>query len=247
MNNLLLENIINKKLNTHLFQDSIPNGLQVEGKSKIHKILCGVTACQKLLDIAVIDHYDAIIVHHGYFWDNENKTIRGIKRNRLKTILLNDINLYSWHLPLDAHKTLGNNARIAYELNIQICGNITTFVMWGNFCTPMYGNDLVKQITLKFNRIPLYLPSKTNQKIKKIAWCSGKGQSFIYQAVDYGIDAFITGEVSEETFHFAYENNIHFFSAGHHATECFGIQELGLWLQKNYNLNIKFINIFNPI
>ncbi|QCI26764.1 Nif3-like dinuclear metal center hexameric protein [Buchnera aphidicola (Thelaxes californica)] len=247
MNNFLLESLINEKLNSNIFQDVVPNGLQIEGKSEIQKILCAVTACQAVLDIAVLEKYDAIIVHHGYFWKNEDNIIKGIKRNRLKTILSNDINLYCWHLPLDDHKTLGNNVQIAKQLQIKIFGKIAPYVLWGKFDIPILACDLKQKITKVFGRIPFHCGGQYNKKIKTIAWCSGKGQNFINIAANSKMDAFLTGEVSEETVHIAKENNMHFFSAGHHATECAGIQYLGSWIKKKYNLNVNFINIFNPI
>lgn len=247
MNNIILEKIINNKLNSNKYYDFSPNGLQIEGRSNIKKIITGVSACQILLDKAVEYNADAIIVHHGYFWKKDPLTIKGIHRKRLKTILSNNINLYSWHLPLDGCKTLGNNIQIAKKLKIKIQGEITQFLMWGYLKKSITGKKLSNIIATKFSRIPFYYNCSNKSKIRKIAWCSGKGQSFISHAAQFGVDAFLTGEVSEETIHLIREYKLHFFSAGHHATEKDGIKQLGNWIIKNYHLDVIFIDVDNPI
>ncbi|CAL4321127.1 GTP cyclohydrolase 1 type 2 [Buchnera aphidicola (Periphyllus testudinaceus)] len=247
MKNTILEKIINKKLNSCKFKDSTYNGLQIEGCKNIKKIITGVTACQLLLNEAIKNKAQAIIVHHGYFWDNDPKCIRGFLRTRLKTILSNNINLYSWHLPLDANLKISNNFYIGKTLNINIKGTLNPYLWWGNFKNFISGKELYKKIYSIFKRKPIYI-SNTNKKIKSVAWCSGKGQKFIHKVLESNIDCFITGEISEETTHYARESNIHFFSAGHHATEIGGIKLLSKWLSINYtDLNIKFINIHNPV
>ncbi|MCW5197703.1 Nif3-like dinuclear metal center hexameric protein [Buchnera aphidicola] len=247
MNNKLLEKIINKKLNSKSFHDSTYNGLQIEGCKKIKKIITGVTACQILLDISVKYRAEAIIVHHGYFWKNDPKCIHNFTRKRLQTILSNNINLYSWHLPLDAHLKLGNNAYIEKSLKIDKKKIITPYLWSGQFKNKISGKKLYKKIFSIFKRKPIYIPENTNKKISSIAWCSGKGQNLILKVIQHKIDCFLTGEISEETTHYARESNIHFFSIGHHASETGGIQLLSNWLSKKYqNLNIKFINVDNP-
>ncbi|WWO98731.1 MAG: Nif3-like dinuclear metal center hexameric protein [Candidatus Dasytiphilus stammeri] len=248
MRNIELEKLINKQLNSANFHDYVPNGLQVTGREEIKIIITGVTACQALLDQAVSNHADAIIVHHGYFWKNELPLIQGIKRQRLKTLLLNDINLYSWHLPLDAHPKLGNNAQLAKILDIKVQGEIVPFLCWGTFLQPLTSEALIKRITAKLGRIPLYFAdNQAPSLISSVAWCTGGGQKFINEAANFCVDAFITGEASESTIHSARENKLHFFAAGHHATERGGIQALTKWLEKNYNFNITFIDIYNPV
>ncbi|XRX42885.1 MAG: Nif3-like dinuclear metal center hexameric protein [Buchnera aphidicola (Tetraneura sorini)] len=247
MNNFILENIINKKLNSKNFNDFAPNGLQIEGCSKIEKIIFGVTACQKLLDFAVKTKSHAVIVHHGYFWKNESRSITGMKKNRIKTILVNNINLYSWHLPLDVHPKIGNNVQIAKKLNIKILGTFSKFGLFGKFNNHISGEKLCELIQNKFGKKPIYCYGENSpKKINTVAWCSGKGQSYIYKALNLQVDAYITGEISEDTMHCANENNIHFFSIGHHASEKFGILELSNWVCSKYNLDCKFVNINNP-
>ncbi len=246
MKNFFLEDIINKKLLSEKYKDTVPNGLQIEGRETVKKIITGVTACQALLDKALFYNADAIIVHHGYFWKNESKYIHNIQRKRLKTILSNDINLYSWHLPLDIHPQLGNNAQIAKKLNICIKGNILPYVFWGVIKNKITGVDFAKKIEEKFKKYPIHLYENAPFYINRIAWCSGKGQSFIKEACKFGIDAFLTGEISEETAHVAKEFGVHFFSLGHHNTEKDGIKSLGEWLHIEYDLNVNFIDIYNP-
>jgi len=246
MNNFFLENLINKKLSSDQYHDTVPNGLQIEGTHTVKKIITGVTACQSLLDKALVYKADTIIVHHGYFWKNESRCIHNMQRIRLKTILSHDINLYSWHLPLDIHPELGNNAQIAKKLNIDIQGNILPYVFWGTVKNKITGFELANKIEEKFKKYPIHLYENAPPYITRIAWCSGKGQGFIKQAYIFGIDAFLTGEISEETIHISKELGIHFFALGHHATEKDGIKSLGEWLHNTYNLNVNFIDIYNP-
>ncbi|AAO27004.1 conserved hypothetical protein [Buchnera aphidicola str. Bp (Baizongia pistaciae)] len=247
MNNFELEKIVNKKLNSNQYNDVIPNGLQIEGRPKIKKIVTGVTACQLLIDLAISNNAHGIIVHHGLFWDNHPKIIKGIYRHRIKSILANNINLYSWHFPLDVHPILGNNAQIGHILNINVRGYIKSCVPWGMLKEPIKSKDMSQLITQKFHRVPFYYGNNITQNIHKIAWCSGKGQKFINFIPEYGVDTFLTGEVSEETIHFAHENKLHFFSIGHHASEINGIKALTNWLKIKFSLDINFINIDNPI
>ncbi|VFP81484.1 Nif3-like dinuclear metal center hexameric protein [Buchnera aphidicola] len=249
MNNFFLEKIVNKKLNNDKYKnDYSPNGLQVEGASEIKRIVTGVTACKNLLNMAVKYHADAVIVHHGYFWKNQEKKILGMYKNRLKILLSNNINLYSWHLPLDLHPKIGNNTQLGKILNISIYDYISPYVPIGKFKKKHTVESLKKVITKKLNRKPFHYGKTGPKYIHNIAWCTGKGQNFFNQAISSNIDAYLTGEVSEETIHIAEENNIHFFSLGHHATEKSGIYLLGKWLsKKDKDLNIKFIDVYNPI
>ncbi|WP_338570140.1 type 2 GTP cyclohydrolase I [Erwinia billingiae] len=246
MRNTELEQIVNQLLNTAAFKDYGPNGLQVEGRSEVKKIVTGVTACQALLDEAVRLNADAVLVHHGYFWKNEASVIKGMKRNRLKTLLANDINMYGWHLPLDAHPQLGNNSRLASLLGIEIKGEIEELLPWGELKEPLTGNQFAQRISQVLGREPLHCGDNAPESIRRIAWCSGGGQGFIDAAAAFGVDAFFSGEVSEQTIHSAREQGLQFFAAGHHATERCGIQALGEWLAENHNLDVTFIDIPNP-
>ena len=246
MRNTELEQVVNQQLNTPAFSDYVPNGLQVEGREEIKKIVTGVTACQALLDEAVRLEADAVLVHHGYFWKSEAPVIKGMKRNRLKTLLANDINLYGWHLPLDAHPELGNNAQLAKMLGITVLGEVMPLVPWGELTEALTGEQLAERISRVLGRKPLHCGDNAPRLIRRVAWCSGGGQGFIDAAAAFGVDAFITGEVSEQTIHSAREQGLHFFAAGHHATERGGIKALGEWLAENHGLDVTFIDIANP-
>lgn len=177
MKNTELEQLINEKLNSAAISDYAPNGLQVEGKETVQKIVTGVTASQALLDEAVRLQADAVIVHHGYFWKGESPVIRGMKRNRLKTLLANDINLYGWHLPLDAHPELGNNAQLAALLGITVMGEIEPLVPWGELAMPVPGLELASWIEARLGRRPLWCGDTGPDTIKRVAWCTGGGQA----------------------------------------------------------------------
>lgn len=246
MRNTELEKIVNQQLNTAAFKDYGPNGLQVEGRSEVKKIVTGVTACQALLDEAVRLEADAVLVHHGYFWKNEPSVIKGMKRHRLKTLLANDINMYGWHLPLDAHPQLGNNAQLAKLFGIEIRGEVEELLPWGELTNPLTGEQLAQRIHQVLGREPLHCGDNAPKLIRRVAWCSGGGQGFIDAAAAFGVDAFISGEVSEQTIHSAREQGLHFFAAGHHATERCGIQALGDWLAESHGLDVTFIDISNP-
>ncbi|HAB73962.1 type 2 GTP cyclohydrolase I, partial [Pantoea septica] len=230
MNHYELEKIVNQQLNSGAFSDYAPNGLQVEGRTEVKTLITGVTASQALVDEAVARNADAILVHHGYFWKSEPAVIKGMKRNRLRALLANDINLYGWHLPLDAHPTLGNNAQLAKLLDIEVKGEVQPLVFWGELTTPLSGEALAQRIEEKLGRTPLHCGDNAPAQIRRVAWCSGGGQGFIDSAAAFGVDAYITGEVSEQTIHSAREQGLHFFAAGHHATERGGIKALGEWL-----------------
>lgn len=248
MKNFELEQIINDLLQTSLYRDFAPTGIQVQGKTEIKKIITGVTACQLLLDEAVRLSADAIIVHHGYFWKNEPITITGIKYQRLKTLLRHDINLFAYHLPLDGHNELGNNVILANNLGIKVDerADITNLLFTGELIESISAFMFKQQVESLLNHPVLFCGDNAPKVIKRIAWCSGGGQDYIEQAGLQGIDAFLTGEVSERTIHIAREYGINFYAAGHHATERYGIKALGEWLAKNYDLDVTFVDIDNP-
>ena len=250
MNNLELERLLNEKLSTDRINDYAPNGLQVEGKAEIQKIITGVTASQPLIDYAVAQQADAILVHHGYFWKSENPCIRGMKGKRIKTLLVNDINLYGYHLPLDVHPELGNNAKLAQLLGISdlqpLENSATSIPVWGTLKDPVTAEEFAHRIEQVLHRKPLICTENGPHLIRKVGICTGGGQGYIDLAAAQGCDAFITGEVSEQTIHSAREQGIHFFAAGHHATERYGIKALGEWLAAEYGLDVEFKDIDNP-
>jgi dinuclear metal center YbgI/SA1388 family protein len=243
--------LLNETLQPDSIQDNCPNGLQVEGRSEIQRILTGVTASQALLDVAVMEKVDAVLVHHGYFWRQQSPVVVGMQRQRLKTLLGHDLNLLAYHLPLDIHPQLGNNAQLAHRLGINaaepLSGCQPLGIVWqGELATPLRGAEFAAQLEQQLGRSPLHCDPLTLPLIRRVAWCTGGGQSYILNAAAHGVDAFITGEVSEQTVHVAREMGLHFYAIGHHASERYGIKALGEWLAQQQGFTVQFVDIDNP-
>lgn len=248
--NVALQDYLNELLNSSQISDYCPNGLQVEGKREIQKIVTGVTASQALLDKAIAQQADAILVHHGYFWKGEDATVTGMKYRRIKSLMDHNINLFAYHLPLDVHPTLGNNAQLAALLgisNVEAMAGVKPegVVMTGQFTTPVQAHSLSDKLSALLGREPLFA-GRSDKAVSTLAWCTGGGQGFIDQAVSCGVDGFITGEVSEQTVHTARECDVAFYAAGHHATERYGVKALGEHLSHAHDLDVEFIDIPNP-
>ncbi len=243
-----LNNYLNTLLQPERFSDYCPNGLQVEGKQEINKIVTGVTASMALLQAARRANADAILVHHGYFWRGEALPITGIKKHRIQFLLQHDINLFAYHLPLDAHAELGNNVMLAKKLGLQITGRAgeKEMLLLAELKSPQPLQSLVNLIETKLNRKPQVI-GDLNKPIQKIALCTGAAQGYIEQAAAAGVDAYISGEISEQTVHVAIESGMSYISAGHHATERYGIQALGEHLAHKFDLQHEFIDIDNPV
>lgn len=228
------------------YKDYAPNGLQVEGKQEINKIVTGVTACQALIDKAIEVQADAILVHHGYFWKNEQQVITGFKKQRIKALLMNDINLYGYHLPLDGHEGLGNNAMLGKLWGLKDITEEPGLLRIGVLPEKMAIAEFKKRVDDSLARESLHLDGGP-EKITKVAWCSGGAQGYIDQAIANGAELYISGEVSEQTTHLAKECGIHYLAAGHHATERLGIKALGEHLVEKFGLECIFIDIDNPV
>ncbi len=233
------------------FRDYCPNGLQVEGKPTVQRLVTGVTASQDLLDAAVAWQADAVLVHHGYFWKGESEVITGIKRKRLKTLLAHDISLIAYHLPLDAHSVLGNNVQLGAVLGLETTGplelgNPDSIGLVGQLAQPLSATDFAAHIGQALGREPLLIEGG-NHEVRTVGWCTGGAQGYIDKAIAQGLDAFISGEVSEPTFHAARENGIHYVAAGHHATERYGAKALGEALAAEFGLAHQFVDINNPV
>lgn len=233
------------------FKDYAPNGLQVEGRREIHRIVCGVTASRALIEAAIADGADAILVHHGYFWKGENPCLVGMKAERIRRLFRHDINLLAYHLPLDAHAEFGNNAQLAKRLGFTVEGRFlgdgdTGIGMHGALPAAMSGAELATHIQQVLGREPLHIPAE-GRPIRRIAWCTGGAQGYIEQAVALGVDAYLSGEISEHTVHTARECGIHFFAAGHHATERYGVQALGAHLAERFAIEQCYVEIENPV
>ncbi|MDP7591960.1 MAG: Nif3-like dinuclear metal center hexameric protein [Litorilituus sp.] len=246
-----LEHYLNNILKPEKIKDYAPNGLQIQGSEQVQKIVTGVTASQALIEQAIKENADALLVHHGYFWKNESYVIRGMKHKRIKSLLEHNINLFAYHLPLDIHPTLGNNVQLAQRLSLEILGpleleNPLSVALQGKLPQTHTGEEFSQLLNEQLNRPCLHIAPPSNKVINTLAWCTGGGQDYIELAAEQGIDAFISGEVSEKTTHIAHEMDIHFFAAGHHATERYGIKALGEHLAQTLNLEVVFVDVDNP-
>ena len=233
------------------FKDFTVNGLQVSGSEQVKRVMTGVTACQALLDEAVAWQADMVLVHHGYFWKNEPVAITGMKQKRIKTLLDNNISLLAYHLPLDAHAEMGNNAELARRLGWKVegCldGELGEGLLWsGRLAQPVSVNALGEQIAHTLQRQPLIIEAPQVGDIERIAWCTGGAQDMITAAFEADAQAFVSGEISERTTHLAREMGIHYIAAGHHANERYGVQTLGEWLSEEYDVEHRFVDIDNP-
>lgn len=233
------------------FKDYCPNGLQVEGRAEVRRLVTGVTASQALLEAAVDWQADAVLVHHGYFWRGEDARVIGMKQRRLSLLLRHDISLIAYHLPLDAHPGLGNNAQLAARLGLIAEGPLApwdTSVVGnaGRLDAPCTAGEFAARVARALGREPL-LVGDAARPLRRVGWCTGAAQGYIEHAVAQGLDAYITGEVSEQTVHVAREAGIAFFAAGHHATERYGVQALGDWLAERFALEHRFVDIDNPV
>lgn len=231
-------------------QDYCPNGLQVEGRPQVMRIVSGVTASQALLDAAVEAKADLVLVHHGYYWKGENPCVVGMKQRRLKTLLRHDISLLAYHLPLDVHAEVGNNVQLARQLELTVEGPLDpadsrVVGLIGSLPEPMHPRDFARRVQEVLGREPLLIEG--SEKIRRVGWCTGGGQGYIDRAIAAGVDLYISGEASEQTFHSARENDISFIAAGHHATERYGVQALGDYLARRFALEHVFIDCPNPI
>lgn len=241
----------NNLLECNAFQDYCPNGLQVEGRSQVTRVITGVTASQAMIEAAAAAGADMLLVHHGYFWRGEDAAITGLKQRRIRALLEHNINLVAYHLPLDAHAKYGNNVQLAELMGWQITGglepgNPRSIGLQGELTDEISGEQLAQSLESKLARKPLFIAGH-GRPIKRIAWCTGGAQGYIDKAVALGVDAFITGEVSEQTYHIAQECGINFYAAGHHATERYGVQALGEHLAERFAVEHRFIDIDNPI
>ncbi len=230
------------------FHDYCPNGLQVEGRREVRRIVCGVTASQALIEAAVARSADALLVHHGWFWKGEDGRVTGFRKRRLQTLLAHDINLFAYHLPLDGHAELGNNAQLAARFGWTVERRFGEHDL-GCFAVlpaPTFAGDITRQAEQVLGRPPLLI-GDTQQEITRVAWCSGGAQDWFEAAIDAGADLFMSGEISEQTTHLARETGVAYLAAGHHATERYGVMALGAHLAAHCGLDCAFVDIDNPV
>ena len=243
-----MQTALNALLEPQRFKDFAPNGLQVEGREQIDIVVSGVTASQALLNAAIALEADAVLVHHGYFWRSEDPCLVGMKGWRVRTLMQADINLFAYHLPLDCHIELGNNAGLGRALGVPQFGPLipeepTLPVFVGELPESVSQLKIAESLSKALGRQVL---SEGEHAVKRIAWCTGGGQGYIDQAADAGADLFVTGEVSEQTIHIARERDIGFIAAGHHATERFGVKSVGSWLSQELGVEHHFFDDHNP-
>lgn len=246
-----LANYLDQLLNCQNIRDYCPNGLQVSGKKEIKKFVTGVTASEELIKQAIAKDADAILVHHGLFWQRDNPCIVGMKYQRIKLLIEHEIALLSYHLPLDIHQEFGNNVKLAELFNFDnleshFANDVPALIWTGKSCHNEIAK-LIYHIEAKLNRKILHIPPFRERSIEKIAWCTGAAQDLITTAIDLNCSVFISGEISERTVHIARECGIHYLACGHHDTERYGIKALGEHLSEKFSLHHSFLDISNPV
>lgn len=235
-------------LEVERFRDYCPNGLQVEGRADVKKIITGVTASMALLQAAQLADADMVMVHHGYFWRNEDPRIVGIKQKRIGFLLEHQMSLAAYHLPLDVHPEFGNNVQLGRLLDIELEGYAGehSLLAYGRLKNPELLGVFQAKLGKLLNRQPIVIGDE-KKSIQRIGWCTGAAQQYLEKAIELGLDVFISGEISEQTVHLSRETGVAYIAAGHHATERYGIQALGRHLAEHFGLEHQFIDIDNPI
>lgn len=248
MERATLQLYLDQLLEIGRFRDYCPNGLQVEGRGQVTSLVCGVTASRALIEEAQRRQADALLVHHGYFWRGEDGRITGIRRERLKALLANDINLFAYHLPLDCHPELGNNAQLGKLMGWSVDGRFAEQDV-GFLGAPAQretAGAIQRQLAARLAREPL-LVGEARREVRRIAWCTGGAQGYFEQAIAAGVDLYVSGEISEHTVHLARESGVPYIAAGHHATERYGVQALGAHLAERFGLQWCYVEIDNPV
>lgn len=236
-------------LEVERYKDYGPNGLQVEGKSQISKVVCGVTASLALIEEAIAMQADAIIVHHGLFWQGQDRRLVGWMKGRVQQLMVHDINLYAYHLPLDGAAGIGNNAMLGERLGLKVGAFIGDQGIMAlgepEDENGMSLEELAHRVKDALQRVPVVIPGD-GRALKKIAWCSGGAQGYFEEAIAAGADAYVTGEISEPQMHYAHESGVAFLACGHHATERYGVQALTEHVAKRFGLTYGYCELDNP-
>lgn len=250
VNRDVLEQFLSTELQTARFRDYCPNGLQVEGRPEIKLLVSGVTASLALLEQAVRLQADAVLVHHGYFWRGEDMRLIGHKKRRLKLLLGHDISLFAYHLPLDAHPQMGNNAQLAQLLEFNPSARFAEDDLgWmGAMANPSVRTvgELANYVEAKLGRTPLLI-GNPDQLLGQIGWCTGAAQNMFEHAIAAGASVYLSGEISEPTVHLARESGVAYIACGHHATERYGVQALGRHIAQHFGITHLFVDIDNPV
>ena len=243
-----LESYLHALLEVDRFKDYGPNGLQVEGRGELRKIVSGVTASLALIDAAIADRADAILVHHGLFWRGQDGRLVGWLGERVRRLMAHGINLFAYHLPLDAHAEFGNNAQFGLRLGLVADARFGEQGL--GFSAAAADATTVSALAARVQaslggRVPLVLLGD-GRGLARIGWCTGGAQGYFEAAIAAGVDAFLTGEISEPQAHLARETGVAFFACGHHASECFGAPALAAHVAERFALEHRFIEIHNP-
>lgn len=230
------------------FRDYSPNGLQVEGRAEVRRVVAGVSASQALLETAAARGADAVLVHHGWFWKGEDGRITGLRRRRIGTALAHDLNVFAYHLPLDAHPELGNNAQLAQAFGWQPEGRFgEQDIAWiGRLPQAGTAGGVAAAVAAALGRAP-QLIGDAARPVTRVAWCSGGAQGYFEEAIARGADLYLSGEISEPTVHLARESGVAYLAAGHHATERGGVRALAAHLAQHCGIECEFVDIDNPV
>ena len=248
MNRDELARHLDQLLEVSRIRDYCPNGLQVEGRSEVTRLVSGVTASVALIERAAAAGADALLVHHGYFWRGEDPRLVGTRKRRIELVLAADLNLFAYHLPLDLHPELGNNAQLAARLGLLTAGRTgeQDLVAYGALDTPSDLAGFSERVRTRLGREPLVI-GDPGRAVSRVAWCTGAAQGFFETAIGLGVDAYVTGEISEQHVHLARESGVAVVAAGHHATERFGVQAVGEHLARTFGLAHQFVDVENPV
>ena len=241
-----LEIRLNQLLEPARFKDYGPNGLQVEGRAEVGHLVCGVTASLALIEAAIAARADAILVHHGLFWRGQDGRVTGWMKQRLARLMQHDINLFAYHLPLDAHPLLGNNAQLGIRLGWAADGRFGDQDLGFTAAVEATTLDSVTTRLRELTGRDVTAVPGDGRPLRRVAWCSGGAQGYFESAIAAGADVFITGEISEPQAHYARETGVAFVAAGHHATERYGVQGVGAQVAQDLGLSWQFIDVDNP-
>jgi dinuclear metal center YbgI/SA1388 family protein len=242
----LIESSLNELLQPGAFKDYGPNGLQVEGRPRVQRLVSGVTASLAFIDAALQAGADALLVHHGLFWRGHDGRLTGWLKERVARLIRADVSLFAYHLPLDAHAELGNNAQLGRQLGLRADARFGDqdlgFMGDGGGVT---AEGLAARVQQALHRAPLLLPGD-GRPLRRVAWCTGGAQGFFEDAIAAGADLFLTGEVSEPQAHLSRETGVAYLACGHHATERYGAPAVGAHIAQRLGLEHRFIDIDNP-
>jgi dinuclear metal center YbgI/SA1388 family protein len=241
-----IERSLDELLQPQGFKDYGPNGLQVEGRREIRRVVSGVTASLAFIEAAIADGADALLVHHGLFWRGQDGRLTGWLRQRVARLMAADVSLFAYHLPLDAHAELGNNAQLGVRLGLQADDRFGEQAL-GFIGDAVHKDEagLAQAVASALGRTPVCVAGD-GRPLRRVAWCTGGAQGYFEAAIAAGADAFLTGEISEPQTHLARETGVAFLACGHHATERYGAPAVGDWLAQRWGLTHRFIDIDNP-